>query len=86
MGWLTVIGDNLAVPSETTVLGVPVVVNRVALNRSDQVVAVCRRGRDLQFGPILDLPPPTPGPKAQIGSRRMAFGSAKDDVGEPKAA
>src|SRR5437879_7609217 len=29
MGWLTAIGDNLAVPFETTVLGVPVVVDRV---------------------------------------------------------
>jgi hypothetical protein len=59
MGWLTMIGDNLAVPFETTVLGVPVVVERIDLNRSDQIIAVCRRGRDRQFLPILDLPLPT---------------------------
>jgi hypothetical protein len=62
MGWLTMIGDNLAVPFETTVLGVPVVVERIDLNRSDQIIAVCRRGRDRQSLPILDLPLPTPPP------------------------
>jgi hypothetical protein len=62
MGWLTMIGDNLAVPFETTVLGVPVVVARIDLNRSDQIIAVCRRGRDRQSLPILDLPLPTPPP------------------------
>jgi hypothetical protein len=62
MGWLMMIGDNLAVPFETTVLGVPVVVERIDLNRSDQIIAVCRRGRDRQSLPILDLPLPTPAP------------------------
>ena len=55
-------GDNLAVPFETTVLGVPVTVERVDLNRSEQIVAVCRRGRDRQALPILDLPLPKPPP------------------------
>jgi hypothetical protein len=62
MGWLMMIGDNLAVPFETTVLGVPVVVERIDLNRSDQIIAVCRRGRERQSLPILDLPLPTPPP------------------------
>ena len=62
MGWLTMIVDNLAVPFETTVLGVAVVVERIDLNRSDQIIAVCRRGRDRQSVPILDLPLPTPPP------------------------
>ena len=62
VGWCTVIGDNLAVPFETTVLGVPVTVERVDLNRSEQIVAVCRRGRDRQALPILDLPLPKPTP------------------------
>jgi hypothetical protein len=58
-GWFTMIDENLAVPFETTVLGVPVTVERVDLNRSEQIVAVCARGRDRQALPILDLPLPT---------------------------
>ena len=54
-GWFTMIDENLAVPFQTTVLGVPVTVERLDLNRRDQIVAVCKRGRSRQF-PILDLP------------------------------
>jgi hypothetical protein len=61
-GWFTMIDENLAVPFETTVLGIPVTVERVALNRSEQIVAICRRGRDRQSLPILDLPLPSPPP------------------------
>jgi hypothetical protein len=61
-GWFTVIDENLAVPFHTTVLGVPVTVERVDLDRSEQIVAVCRRGRDRQSLPILDLPLPSPLP------------------------
>jgi hypothetical protein len=38
MGWLMMIGDNLAVPFETTVLGVPVVVERIDLNYEFQAI------------------------------------------------
>lgn len=61
-GWFTMLDENLVVPFETTVLGVPVSVERVDLNRSEQIVAVCARGRDRQALPILDLPLPTPRP------------------------
>ena len=61
-GWFTMIDENLAVPFETTLLGVPVTVTRVDLNRSEQIAAVCTRGRDGQTLPILDLPLPTPRP------------------------
>jgi hypothetical protein len=61
-GWFTVIDQNLAVPFETTVLGVAVTVERIDLDRSEQIVAVCRRGRDRQALPILDLPLPVPEP------------------------
>jgi hypothetical protein len=61
-GWFTMIDENLAVPFETTVLGVPVTVERLDLNRSEQIVAVCKRGRSRQSLPILDLPLPTPPP------------------------
>ena len=62
-GWFTAIEENLEVPFETTVVGVPVTVVRVDLSRSEQIVAVCRRGRERQSLPILDLPLPTPLPR-----------------------
>ncbi len=55
-GWFTMIEDNLDMPFETTVLGVPVTVERVDLDRSEEIVAVCRRGRGRQSIPIVDLP------------------------------
>ena len=61
-GWFTMIEENLAVPFETMVLGVPVTVERVDLNRGEQIVAICRRGRARQLLSILDLPLPTPPP------------------------
>jgi hypothetical protein len=61
-GWFTVIDDNLSTPFETTVLGVAVTVERVELDRSEQIIAVCSRGRSRQSLPILDLPLPTPPP------------------------
>lgn len=61
-GWLTVIEDNLALPFETKVLGVPVIVERVDLDGEDQIVAICRRGRLRQSLSILDLPLPRPRP------------------------
>jgi hypothetical protein len=61
-GWFTMIDEHLAVPFETRVLGMPVRVERIDLNRSDQIVAVCLRGRDRQTLPIVDLPLPNPRP------------------------
>ncbi len=61
-GWFTMIEDNLEVPFETTVLGVQLTVERIDLDRSEQIVAFCRRGHERQFLPILDLPLPTPSP------------------------
>jgi hypothetical protein len=62
VGLYTMIEDNLALPFETMVLGVPVIVERVDLTRSDEIVAVCRRARMRQTVPILDLPLPSPRP------------------------
>ena len=61
-GWFTMIEENLAVPFEAMVLGVQVTVEGVDLNRSEQIVAVCSRGRSRQSLPILDLPLPRPPP------------------------
>jgi hypothetical protein len=69
MGLLTMIQDHLAVPFETEVLGVSVVVERIDVNSADEIVASCRRGRERQAIPILDLPLPSPPP---AGAERIA--------------
>lgn len=61
-GLYTMIADNLALPFETTVLGVTVTVQRVDLNQREEIVAVCRRGGVRQTVPILDPPLPSPPP------------------------
>ena len=62
-GIFTMMEENLAVPFKTTILGVEVTVDRIDMNEADEIVAVCRRGRDRQRVPILDLPLPKPRPK-----------------------
>jgi uncharacterized protein (UPF0262 family) len=62
-GIFTMLEENLAVPFTTTLLGVEVTVARVDLNDADEIVAVCRRGRDRLRVPIIDLPLPEPKPK-----------------------
>ncbi len=61
-GWFTMIEGHLTVPFETMVLGVRVTVERVDLDPSERIVAVCRRGRERQPIPIIDLPLPAPLP------------------------
>ena len=62
-GIFTMLEENLAVPFATTLLGVEVTVERVDLNKADEIVAVCRRGRERQRVPVIDLPLPEPKPK-----------------------
>jgi len=54
----TIMEDSLALPFTTQVLGVEVVVERLALTADEQIVAICRHGRTRQRVPILDLPLP----------------------------
>jgi hypothetical protein len=61
-GWFTMIDENLAVPFETKVLDVTVVVERVDLDETEHIVAIGKRGRSRQAIRILDLPLPTPPP------------------------
>jgi hypothetical protein len=61
-GLFTKIEESLALPFETTVLGVVVNVVRIDQNDRDEIVAICRRGRDRQAVWILDLPLPSPRP------------------------
>jgi hypothetical protein len=61
--WFTSIQDSLAVPFQTSVLGVDVTVQGIELSEDGQIVAVCRRGKDRQTLRILDLPLPRSEPE-----------------------
>ena len=62
MGFCTMIGEYVALPFETEVLGVPVTVESIELCAAEQIVATCRRGVTQQKIGILDLPLPNPAP------------------------
>ncbi|MGH9382852.1 MAG: calcium-binding protein [Vicinamibacterales bacterium] len=62
VGFLTMLEEKLACPFTTEILGTPVRVERVDLNDADEIVAICRRGRERQLIPILNLPLPSPPP------------------------
>ncbi len=61
-GWFTMLEDNLQLPFETEVLGVPVRVTRIDQQDDDRLVAICVRGRDEQAIGLVDMPLPTPMP------------------------
>ena len=61
-GWFTMIENNLKIPFEAQILGVSVAVERIDMNRNDEIVAICRREKYRQAVPILDLPLPSPLP------------------------
>ena len=61
-GLYTMIEDDLAMPFETVVFGSTLVVERIDLTDRDDIVAVCRRGRELRKIRLLDLPLPSPPP------------------------
>lgn len=54
--WATVLETQLGLPAEATLLGVPVIVERIDLNAAEDIVAICRRGRHRRTIPLLDLP------------------------------
>ena len=57
-GFLVALEDHLDLPFMTSVLGVAVTVENVDVNEADEIVAICRRGRERQAIAILDLPLP----------------------------
>jgi len=61
-GLFEMIHEHLEIPFVTTVLGVAVTVTAVELTTSDEIVAVCRRGRNLLRVALLELPMPDPRP------------------------
>jgi hypothetical protein len=72
-GFAAMIEDNLAVPFETTVLGVTVTVRKKSQTESG-IVAICVHWKDRQAIPILDLPLPDLPPRASNGSPPTAAG------------
>jgi hypothetical protein len=61
-GLYAMIDEYLVMPFETLVLGAPVVVERVELDLCNEIMAVCRRGRERQRISLLDLLLPSPPP------------------------
>jgi len=54
--------EHLDLPFDTKVLGVDVTVEKIDLSNRDDVIVVCRRGKERQSLPILDLPLPSSPP------------------------
>jgi hypothetical protein len=61
-GFQVMIADNLAMPFETTVLGLRVTVTAIDFLAGGGIVAICRHGKHEQAIGILDLPLPDPPP------------------------
>lgn len=61
-GLFTMLEDHLALPFETSVLGMTVTVAKVDLTVDDEIIAICRRDGHKQAIPILQLPLPAPMP------------------------
>jgi hypothetical protein len=55
VGLLTAMEEHLALPFEATLLGVPVIVERLDVNGSDQIVAVCRKGPKRQKVHLIEI-------------------------------
>ena len=55
--------EHLSVPFEVEVLGLPVKVEKVELTGRDDIVVVCRRGKQKQHIRLLDLNVPDPPPE-----------------------
>ena len=47
-GFATMIVDNLALPFETEILGIPVTVEGIDISAPEEIVAICRRGTKRQ--------------------------------------
>jgi hypothetical protein len=62
-GLFTMLEEYLAVPFETRVLGVSVIVTSLDMTYSNQIMAMCRSDGLKQAIPILDLRLPTPPPE-----------------------
>ncbi len=78
VGWFTMFENHLALPFDTEMLGVRVVVEEIDLRDDNRIVVVCRRGRVRQAIDITELPLPTPRPPGWSGLRRTGTGVVPD--------
>jgi hypothetical protein len=62
-GWYTMLENCLELPFETELFGVRVAVVRLDLRDENQIVAVCKRGKEKLVVGIVDLPLPWPKPE-----------------------
>ncbi|MDA2931105.1 calcium-binding protein [Acidobacteria bacterium AH-259-O06] len=60
--FFTMLEDNLALPFDAVVLGVDIKVEKLDLTDDEQIVFVCRRGRERLTLDIRELPLPEPPP------------------------
>jgi hypothetical protein len=63
-GFYTMMENSLALPFETEILGIKVAVEQIDMNEDNAIVAICRHDSKRQRIPILDLPLPSPTPRA----------------------
>jgi hypothetical protein len=58
MGFHTMLENDLSLPFETEMLGVTVTVEDIDITEDDQLVAVCRKGKNRQRISLAELPLP----------------------------
>jgi hypothetical protein len=58
-GFYTMLENDLRLPFETKMFGVTVTVESIDITEDDQLVAVCRKGKDRQRISLADLPLPS---------------------------
>jgi hypothetical protein len=58
LGFYSMLEENLAVPFQSVMFGVEIVVEHIDMTEDEQIVALCSRGIHRHPIPILDLPLP----------------------------
>ncbi|MGH2862454.1 MAG: hypothetical protein ACRDLT_13255 [Solirubrobacteraceae bacterium] len=58
-GLFTMLGEHLALPFDTELVGNTITVTKIDLSTGNEIVAICRRDAHKQAIPILNLPLPT---------------------------
>ena len=62
-GFYTMMENDLRLPFDTEILGMPVTVEGIDITEDDQLVAVCRKDKTKQRISLSELPLPLPLPK-----------------------
>jgi len=80
-GLYTMMENDLALPFETKIMGIAVVVEQIDLTERDEIIAICKREAKRQRIALLDLPLPSPPPAGAqwIAAYRHWAGEARGD-------